>query len=96
MKILSGRRVKNFSEAVDLAFQEAGADDMALSVAELFEEAGATKLRSEAESDIVAAVRGRYRGNPTRDENWWCVPVPKPGYDTRALHMSPLILGDTS
>lgn len=83
MKILSGRRVKNFREAVELAFRQAGTDDMDLSVAELFEEAGAAKLRSEAERDIVAAIRGKYRGNPAWDGKWWRVPVPKPGYDTR-------------
>ena len=83
MKILTGRRVNNFKEAVDLAFREAGADDMSLSVADLFAAADATRLRSEAEKDIIAAIRGRYRGNPTWDGKWWCVPVPKPGYDTR-------------
>lgn len=82
MKILPGRRVKNLSEAVELVFGEAGADDMSPSVAELFEEAGVTKLRSEAERDIMAAIRGKYRGNPTWDGKWWCVPVPRPGYDT--------------
>jgi len=83
MKILPGRRVKNFREAVELAFHEAGADDLSLSVADLFEPAGATKLRSEAERDIIAAIRGKYRSNPTWDGKWWCVPVPEPGYDTR-------------
>jgi hypothetical protein len=83
MKILSGRRINNFKEAIDLAFREAGADDTSLSVADLFESADAAKLRSEAEKDIVAAIRGRYRGNPVWDGKWWCVPVPKPGYDTR-------------
>ena len=83
MKILPGRRVNNFKEAVELAFREAGADDMSLSVADLFEASGATNLRSEAERDIIAAIRGKYRGNPTWDGKWWCVSVPKPGYDTR-------------
>jgi hypothetical protein len=83
MKILPDRHVKNFKEAVDLAFREAGADDMCLSVANLFESADDTKLRSEAEKDITATVRGRYRGNPVWDGKWWHVPVPKPGYDAR-------------
>jgi hypothetical protein len=83
MKILPGRHVKDFREAAELAFREAGADDTSLSVADLFESADATKLRSEAERDIIAAIRGKYRGNPTWDGKRWCVPVPKPGYDTR-------------
>jgi hypothetical protein len=83
MKILPGRRVKNFKEAVDLVFREVGADEMSLSVADLFESADYTKLRSEAERDIMAAIRGKYRGNPTWDGKQWCVSVPKLGYDTR-------------
>lgn len=83
MKVLHGTRVKNFREAAELAFREAGADDMAISVAELFEDVGAAKFRSEAERNIMAAVRGKYRGNPIWDGKWWCVPVPRPGYDTR-------------
>jgi hypothetical protein len=83
MKILPGTRVKNFREAAELAFREAGADDMSLSVADLFKPADASKLCSEAEKDIIGAIRGRYRGNPTWDGKQWCVPVPKPGYDTR-------------
>ena len=83
MKILEGRHVKNFREAVDLAFSEAGADDMSLSATGLFEEADDTKLRSGAEKDIIAAIRGKYRGNPTWGGKGWCVHVPKPGYDTR-------------
>lgn len=83
MKILPGRRVKNFREAAELAFHEAGADDYSLSVTDLFEAADATKLRSEAEKDIIATIRGKYRGSPTWNGKPWYVPVPKPGYDTR-------------
>ena len=83
MKILHGIRVKNFREATELAFREAGADDLSLSVADLFEETDVTKLRSEAERDIIAAIRGKYRGNPTWDGKWWCISVPRPGYDSR-------------
>lgn len=83
MKILHGIRVKNFKEAAELAFREAGVDDLSLSVADLFEEADATKLRSEAERDIIAAIRGKYRGNPTWDGKWWCISVPRPGYDSK-------------
>jgi len=85
MKILPGRRAKNFREAAELAFREAGADDLSLSVADLFELADAAKLRSEAERDIIAAIRGEYRGNPTWDGKWWCIPLPKPGYDSRGI-----------
>ena len=85
MKILHGIRVKNFREAAELAFREAGADDLSLSVADLFELADAAKLRSEAERDIIAAIRGKYRGNPTWDGKWWCISVPKPGYDSRGI-----------
>jgi len=83
MKILPYRHVKNFEKAAELAFSEAGAKDVCLSVADLFESADDTKLHSEAEKDIIAAVRGRYRGNPVWDGKWWHVPVPKPGYDAR-------------
>jgi len=85
MKILHGIRVKNFREAAELAFREAGADDLSLSVADLFEVADVTRLRSEAERDIMAAIRGKYRGNPTWDGRWWCISVPKPGYDSRGI-----------
>jgi len=85
MKILHGIRVKNFREAAELAFGEAGADDLSLSVADLFESADAAKLRSEAERDIIAAIRGKYRGNPTWDGKWWCISVPRPGYDSRGI-----------
>ncbi|MBM3119188.1 MAG: hypothetical protein FJ006_06480 [Chloroflexi bacterium] len=89
MKILTGRGIKNFREAAELAFREAGADDLSLLVADLFESADATKLRSEAERNIMAAIRGRYRGNPSWDGKQWYVPVPKPGYDTRGTpHMT--------
>lgn len=83
MRILPGRRVKSFKEAAELAFGEAGADDMSLSVADLFEAAEDTKLRPEAEKDIIGAIKGRYRGNPVWHGKQWYVPVPKPGYDTR-------------
>jgi hypothetical protein len=83
MKILNGIRVKNSKEATALAFREAGADDLALSVAELFESANTIELRSEVERDITAAIRGKYRGNPSWNGKWWCVAVPKPGYDSR-------------
>ena len=83
MKILPGIRVKNFREAAEMAFHEAGADDLSLSVAGLFGETDATKLPLEAERDIVAAIRGKYRGNPTWNGKWWCISVPRPGYDSR-------------
>jgi len=85
MKILHGKRVRNFREAAELAFHEAGADDLSLSVADLFETVDATRLRSEAERDIMAAIRGEYRGNPTWDGKWWCISVPRPGYDSRGI-----------
>jgi hypothetical protein len=83
MKILPGKRVKNFREAAELAFGEAGANDMSVSVAVLFEEVDVIRLRSEAERDIMAAIRGKYRGNPAWDGKWWCISVPRPGYDNR-------------
>ena len=83
MKILHGIRVKNFREATELAFREAGAGDLSLSVAELSEEVDVTRLRSEIEKDIMAAIRGKYRGNPNWDGKWWCISVPRPGYDSR-------------
>jgi len=83
MKILHGIRVKNFKEAAELAFHEAGADNLSLSVADLFEETDTSKLHSEAERDIIVAIRGKYRGNPTWNGKWWCLSVPKPGYDSR-------------
>ena len=84
MKVLPGRRVSNFKEAAEMAFCEAGVDDLSLSVVDLFQSTEATRLRSEAERDIMAAIRGKYRGNPTWDGKQWYIPVAKPGYDTRA------------
>jgi hypothetical protein len=83
MKILNGIRVKNSKEAAGLAFREAGTDDLSPSVAELFEEVDMARLRSEIERDIMAAIRGKYRGNATWDGQWWCISIPKPGYDSR-------------
>lgn len=76
MKILSGRRVKNFREAVELAFRQAGTDDIDLSVAELFEEAGAAKLRSEAERDIVCCDSREVSGQSRL--GWKVVARPRP------------------
>jgi len=83
MKILPGKHVKNFREAAELTFCEAGADDLSPLVAGLFELADTARLRSEAERDIMAAIRGKYRGNPSWDGEQWYVPVPNLGYDTR-------------
>ena len=84
MKVLHGRQIKDFREAADLAFRDSGADDMRSSVADLFKSVtDITKQRSEAEKNITAAIRGRYRGNPTWEGTWWYIAVPNLGYDTR-------------
>lgn len=86
MKILQGKRVRNYEEAVGLAFQEAGVGDMSSGVTDLLSStASHNKLRREAEKTIATTVRGRYRKNPTWDSNWWCIPIPTLHYDTRDI-----------
>lgn len=84
MKILADKHVKNFNEATEVAFREAGADDMGMCTADLFEPCvDRTRLRAEAEKNITAAIRARYKDNPTWSGKWWHVPVPSLGYDSR-------------
>jgi hypothetical protein len=86
MKILQGKRVRNFEEAAALAFQEAGVGDISAGVADLFVSiADATKLRTEAERSISAAIRDKYRGKPRWQGKWWCVPVPMLSYEAKDI-----------
>ncbi len=82
MNILSGRQVKNFTEAAEFAFCEAGVEDMSTGILDLFSWiTGVDRIDSEADKAIGAAIRSRY-GNKTswRQERWF-VPVPKLHYD---------------
>jgi len=84
VKILQGKRAGNFQQAVALAFQEAGIDDMSHGVTDLFTAAvEASTLGSEAEKAIAATIRGKYRNKPEWESKWWRVPVPVLHYDTR-------------
>jgi len=83
VKILDGREVTHFKKAAELTFREAGADDMHLSAASLFDSViDTSQLSPQDEKNIAATIRSRYRGNPTwYAESWWYVPVPALGYD---------------
>ena len=86
MKILQGKRAGNFEQAAGLAFQDAGVGDMSAAVADLFVSlADATKLRTEAEKSIGAAIRDKYRAKPTWQGKWWYVPVPTLSYEARDI-----------
>ena len=86
MKISPGKRAVNFKQATGLAFQDAGVGDMSAAVADLLVSlVDATKLRTEAEKSILAAVRGKYRAKPTWQGKWWYVPVPTLSYEARDI-----------
>ncbi len=86
MKILQGKRAVNFEQAAGLAFQEAGAGDMSAGVTDLFVSlADATKLRTEAEKSIGAAIRDKYRAKPRWHSKRWCVSVPTLSYEARDI-----------
>lgn len=86
LKVLRGRQVRNFGEAVALVFQEAGVGDMSLEVAELLATAiDENKLRGEAEKNIEKAIRNKYRRKPTWESEEWYIPVPILHYDTRDI-----------
>lgn len=82
MKILPGRQVKNFTEAIEFAFYEAGVEDMSSGIFDLFAWfAGVDRLDSEADKAISAAIRSRYGNKTSWREERWFVPVPKLRYD---------------
>jgi hypothetical protein len=96
VKILHGIRVKNFREAAELAFGEAGADDLSLSVADLFESADAAKLRSEAKGILSLRSEGSIGVIPPGTESGGASPFQSPATIAGAVHKSPLTLRDTS
>jgi len=86
IKILRGKQVRNFQEAVTLAFHEAGVNDMSTSVTDLFNSVLDTNvLRSEAEKKIATTIRDKYKKKPEWRSNWWCIPVPTLRYETRDI-----------
>jgi hypothetical protein len=86
MKISPGKRAVSSKQATGLAFQDAGVGDMSAAVADLLVSlVDATKLRTEAEKSIVAAIRGKYRAKPTWQGKWWYVPVPMLSYEARDI-----------
>jgi len=77
MKILQGRQVGNLKEAILLAFQEAGKNDMSPDIANLFASVmDIDKLQAEGEKSIKAVVRGRYGRNATWSDRQWIIPLP--------------------
>jgi len=86
MKISPGKRAVSSKQATGLAFQDAGVGDMSAAVADLLVSlVDATKLRTEAERSIVAAIRGKYAAKPTWHGKWWYVPVPTLSYEARDI-----------
>jgi hypothetical protein len=86
MKISSGEQAANYKQATSLAFQDAGAGDISVAVADLLVSlVDATKLSSEAEKSITAAIRGKYGAKPTWQGKWWYVPVPTLSYEARDI-----------
>jgi hypothetical protein len=84
MKAMPGKQIKDYQEAFNLAFSEAGAEKMQITTYDLFASLiDVNKLSPEAQKSINAAVRARYRGNPTWSGIHWYVPVAKPGFDFR-------------
>ena len=84
MKVIHGRKIKDYKEAVGIAYSEAGAGKMEPTVVDLFATlVDVTKFSSEAQKSINTAIRSRYRGNPTWSGTRWYVPVAKPGFDFR-------------
>jgi len=84
MKIVPGKRIKDYPSALRLALSEAGAENMQSSVLDLFTPLiEASKLTSEAQKSLNAAIRSRYKGNPVWSGSRWYIPVPKPGFDFR-------------
>ncbi|MFP3976104.1 MAG: hypothetical protein ACLFVK_07780 [Dehalococcoidia bacterium] len=86
MRILTGKQIRDFEEAARVAYREAGASDMSLSVAQLLAPLVDTgRLHSEAERNIGSTIRGKYGKNATWSGKPWYIPVPRVGYDTREI-----------
>ena len=82
MKILSGRHVKDFTDAAELALLEARADDMNVDIIDAFVSTADTdRIESDADKAIGSAIRNRYGNKATWRVDRWLVPVPKLHYD---------------
>ena len=86
MKMLTGKRASDFSEAAILALHDTGKEDMTLDIARLFTPAlDLDKLRAEAEKSLNASVRGRYGPKATWSGPEWFVPLPQPSYNSSPI-----------
>ncbi len=86
MKILTGKQVDNKREAVRLAFQAAGVDDISADVIDMFTSLSDTDAVSgEADKIIGAAVRSRNGSKATWRADRWFVPIPKLSYGSKDM-----------
>ena len=86
MKIIPGKRAKNFTEATELVWRETGIKDMSNEATGLFTSLVDTvKLRQETEKIIGNAIRNRYQGKPFWHGHWWHVPIPQLRFDSREI-----------
>ncbi len=86
MKLINGRRARNFDEAAVLAFQEAGVNDISVHVTNLFNTlVDTTRLRDEAKKIIASAIQNKYGKNSEWEDKWWYVSVPLLSYETRDI-----------
>jgi len=84
MKIIQGKQIKAYKEALEFAFYEGLVSDMKPSVADLFNSMiDTSKLQPEVEKNISAAIHGKYGKKTFWHGEEWHVPIPGLGYDTR-------------
>jgi len=87
LKILTGQRVRNLEEAVTLAFEEAGINDMSTEVADLFASALDTnRLSDEGDKSIKSTVHNKYgrKAAPQYSDERF-VPIPRLGFKTEPI-----------
>ncbi|MDP2730095.1 MAG: RuvA C-terminal domain-containing protein [Dehalococcoidales bacterium] len=86
MKILTGKQVDNKREAVRLAFQAAGVDDISADILDMFTSlANIDTVSGEADKIIGAAVKNRYGSKVTWRADRWFVPIPKLSYSSKDM-----------
>lgn len=86
MKILQGRQVRNFEEAISLAFEEAGVSDMSPDIGGLLASVmDIEKLQAEGEKSTKSTLRGRYGRNVMWSDKRWFVPVPYLHFNTQPV-----------
>lgn len=86
MNILTSELAENQKEAIGLAFQEAGVEDMSADITYMFTSlANDQKMGSEADKIISSTIRNRYGNKATWHAERWFVPVPKLLYEGKDI-----------